>query len=120
MKKRDLVLIAILIIIPAVFIAARHSGRRGASAYVYTGSTLYGVYDLAEHQEFTIESENGIINEIAVDDDGIYMKRATCPNRLCVKCGHIRNNNESLCCAPSGVLIVIRSDKEGEYDAVTK
>ena len=48
------------------------------------------------------------------------MLSAGCPNKLCVRSGRISLDKECICCAPEGILIVVRSDKAGEYDAVTK
>jgi len=121
MKKRDMVLIILLLVFSAAGMVA-FSGRtaKGADAYIYVGGQLYGKYDLSVDNEIHIAGENGIINDIAISDNSIYMKNATCPGRQCVACGHISRNNESICCAPAGLLIVVLSEDESEYDAVTK
>ena len=67
-----------------------------------------------------VANDNGMVNEIEISDGSIFMRSANCPDKLCVKSGHISLDGESICCAPAGILIVVRSETGGEYDAVTK
>ena len=119
MKKRDIILIlAILFVSVAglLFILPTHES---GTAYIYVGNSIYGKYDLSEDQLIRIENDNGIVNTIEIKDNRIRMKDATCPNGLCVENGWISRNNESICCVPAGVMVVIRAE-DGDYDAVTK
>lgn len=120
MKKRDICLIAILLVISAAGLIAVNLNKDNGKAYIYTGGKLYGTYDLNTDRQIQIVSDNGIVNDIEISDGTIYMKDATCPNRICVRSGHISRNNESICCAPAGLLIIIRSGGASEYDAITK
>ena len=120
MKKRDIVLILILIsislfgIIPSVF------AEKAGDAYIYVRGNLYGIYDLSVPQSIHIENENGIVNDIEISGNSIYMKNANCTGRQCMACGKISRNKESICCAPSGLLIIVRSQEDPEYDAITE
>ena len=120
MKKRDLILIVALMIISAAGVLALYRNDQGGAAYVYVGGNLYGRYDLSEVTDIHIDNGNGLVNDISISDGKVYMKNATCPNKLCMKCGAISRNNESICCAPAGILITVRSDEGSEYDAITK
>ncbi len=120
MRSKDYILIFIYVIAALAGIAFSVLGQRGGSAYIYVSGELYGVYDLSGTNEIHIESDEGIINDICIDDGGVYMKDATCPYRECVKTGRISRNGESICCLPAKVMIVIRSDEEAVYDAITK
>lgn len=120
MKIRDIILIVILVFVSLAGLITGLPGQDTGDAYIYVKNRLYGRYSLSDDRDITIKNENGIINEIVIRDNSIYMKDANCPNRLCVQTGRIRHENESICCVPSGVLIVIRSSEKGEYDAVTK
>ena len=119
MKKKDIVLIVILLLI---FVAAVpvFAPFGGGKAYIYSNGALYGVYDLSTPARFRIEGANGIINDIEIEGNSIYVKDATCNGRQCVKCGRISRNNESILCAPAGLFIIIRSEDDAGYDAITK
>lgn len=120
MKKRDIILISVLILTAVVFMIPVRAKAGAGDAYIYVRGELYGTYDLSEDTVFTIDNGNGLVNEIEIKDNSIFMKSATCPGRQCVKSGRIGRNGESICCAPAGILIVIRSNEEAEYDAITK
>ena len=119
MKKRDMVLILILLIVSAAGLVPVYKDRSAGDAYIYVNGSLYGQYDLSDDTDIHITGNEGIVNDIEISEGSIHMRSATCPDKLCVKCGRISRNNESICCAPAGILIIIRSDK-GEFDAVTK
>ena len=119
MKKRDMILIVILLAISlSGLIFFRKSGT--GEAYIYTGGKLYAHYPLSSDSTIHIENDNGIVNDIEIADGTICMKNATCPGKQCMSCGRISRNNESICCAPAGLLIIIRSEEDMPYDAITE
>ncbi len=91
----------------------------GAIVDLYIGDSLSGSYDLNNDRMITVEGKNGIINTIEILNGRVRMNDATCPNRICVECGWIDKNGESICCAPAGLLVMIKGE-DGGYDAVTK
>ncbi len=120
MKKRDMIFITLLFIASICgFIFQRQEGAAG-DAYIYHDGVLYGSFPLSVDRDIRIESANGTVNEIRIEDNSIFMKSSTCPGRVCVNTGHISNNNESICCAPAKLLIVVKGGGDGEYDAITQ
>ena len=120
MKKRDCILIAGLILVSLIAILFMRPDQKGGFAYIYRGDKLYGTYDLSEDKIIKIVNDDGTTNEIGISDGSVCMLSAGCPNKLCVRSGRISLDKECICCAPEGILIVVRSDEAGEYDAVTK
>ena len=120
MKKKDIILTAVLLFTAALLMIPSYIGRDTGDAYIYVKGELYGVYDLSEPCSIHISSDNGTVNDLEISDGSIYMKNATCPGKQCMACGRISHNNESICCAPAGLVIVIRTPREDGYDAVTK
>ena len=118
MKKRDIVLILILLVISLCVIIPSLFQKDTGEAYIYVNGELYASYDLSAVRDIHIEAGNGIVNDISIADNSIYMKDATCPDRICVHQGPISRNNESICCAPAGLLILIRSKDDTGYDAI--
>lgn len=115
-----MILILVLFIVSLAGLFAVLSDKEQGDAYIYVKGSLYGKYDLSEPTLIHIDGDNGLENDIEISGGKIFMKNANCPGRQCIKCGSISRNNESICCAPAGILIIVRSQKEAEYDAVTK
>ena len=120
MKNRDILLIVALTVISIVSLFFVYDNDETGFAYIYVKGSLYGKYDLSSDRSIHIVSDNGIVNDIEISDGSIYMKDATCPGRQCVKCGRISHTNESICCAPSQVLVIIKDAKDADYDAITE
>ncbi|MCR5302737.1 MAG: NusG domain II-containing protein [Lachnospiraceae bacterium] len=120
MNKRDILLIITVIILSVAGTVAVYSRSSPGIACIYIKGSLYGQYDLAVPSSIHITSDNGIVNDIEISEGSIYMKNATCPGKQCMACGRISRSNESICCAPAQLLIVISSDREREYDAITQ
>ncbi len=119
MKKRDIILILSILLLSLSGAAFAMPVGDVGNAYVYVGGDLYGCYDLSQDMTFSIDNGNGISNVIEIIGGRIRMKEATCPGNDCVHCGYISRSGESICCAPAGIVIVIRQ-KDGDYDAITK
>lgn len=119
MNKKDMILVAVLLAAAFAFVIPQRISAGKGDAYIYVGSELYGVYDLSKPATVHIENGNGIVNDIEISQGSVFMKDATCPGKQCMNSGHISRNNESICCAPAGILIIIRSGTDDEYDAIT-
>ena len=120
MNKRDMILISSILIIAALSYIGLNYGKDAGVAYIYTNGRLYGTFDLSVPQKIHIEGDNGTVNDIEIADGSIFMKYANCSGQQCVNTGRISRNNESICCAPAGIVITVRAAKESDYDAITK
>ncbi len=120
MRSKDWILITIYVAAAIIGNLLTFSRDNGGNAYIYVSGQLYGVYPLSESEDIIIESEDGIRNDIRIDDGSIYMKDATCPYRECVRTGRISRDGETICCLPAKVMVVVRSEEEALYDAITK
>ncbi|MBO4904297.1 MAG: NusG domain II-containing protein [Lachnospiraceae bacterium] len=120
MNKRDMILIIAVLIFGALAYICLDSNTVGGEADIYVRGELYGSYDLSATQTVHIEHDNGIINDIEISDGSIYMKYSNCIGKQCMHTGRISHNNESICCAPAGLIITVRSKEGSDYDAVTK
>lgn len=56
-------------------------------------------------------------NVICIESGGVYMKSASCPDRLCVKRGKIKRAGQSIVCLPNRITVEIEG-KKSEVDAV--
>lgn len=80
--------------------------------------------DIHEPDTFTVEGENGCVNEIEVRPGSIAIISADCPDKLCVHQGFISDSRLPITCLPNRLVIRLRpvSDSPGNAaapDAVT-
>ena len=97
---------------------------QGYIAEIYQSGVLIQSFSLSEIQEsytFTIEDENGCINEIEVRPNSIGILSANCPDKLCVKQGFISDSRLPITCLPNKVVIWLRpaSDIDTGPDILT-
>lgn len=100
MKKRDMQIIIVLILIAIIsFVFIRNSGRLTeqsdiADNYVniYVGDIEYKKVPLSEPQTVVIDID-GKYNEIEVHSNGVFMKDSNCDNQDCMHQGKITLDN---------------------------
>ena len=120
MKKWDIIIIvSILVLGIAGYIIIAINKTDASIANVYVNGELYGSYELSEDAVIEIDSDDGAMNTILIEKGYVSMRDANCPNKDCVMMGAISKNNESLCCAPNKVLVVVKSKDKSEFDAIT-
>ncbi|MBR5152401.1 MAG: NusG domain II-containing protein [Clostridia bacterium] len=62
----------------------------------------------------------GMQNRILLEQDGVSMIFATCPDNLCVKQGKIKNSLFPIVCLPHGIVIRLRGDTSPKPDAIAR
>lgn len=67
---------------------------------------------------FTIENNDGI-NTIYVSKGEIYVKEASCPDKVCVNHGPLKNNFSPIVCLPNKLIIEFYNDNN-DIDTVSR
>lgn len=111
MKKRDIILI-LAILFAILFFAT--SGEPAHFARITKDGKLYSVVSLYENIEIVI----GDTNVAEVLDGRIFMKSATCPDKLCIHQGEISDSSKKIVCLPNRVVIEAIADSN--IDTVVK
>ncbi|MBU3158217.1 NusG domain II-containing protein [Clostridium frigoris] len=127
MKKGDkivgiILLIIVLITTGATFIYKNSIKGSEKIAVIKRAGTVIKTIDLSkvvEPQEFTIKTENGHYNVIAVKHNSISVKDADCPHKECVKSGWISKPGEMVVCLPYKLTINIEAEKNEGIDGGT-
>lgn len=117
MKKKDLLLIAIVLCIAGAFWLGRNLLSKDGDEMVRVtidGET-YGEYPLTENQTIKINDTNVLVIEGGSAD----VTEANCPDHLCVHQKAISKDGESIICLPNKVVVEVQSDEQSTYDAVT-
>lgn len=77
-------------------------------------------YDLSRDDEIVLEGLSGERNVLCIEKGEIYMKEASCPDKICQKQGCVSKNGQTIICLPNHVVVTVVSDGEKEdMDAVT-
>lgn len=123
MKKKDFILIAVILIaIAALFgyTKFKDANEEAAVVAVYKDNELYKEIPLDEEVEFTIK-DGEHINKINVHDNGVEVTEANCPDKVCVKTGFITKPSQSIVCIPNKLNIkIIDNNSSDEIDAVVQ
>lgn len=117
LKKNDMYLIAALLVIAAAVCLFRWQGKEtGKEVQVTIDGETYGTYSLMENQTLSL-GEN---NEMEILDGKVSMKRAECPDQLCVQQGWTDIQGEKIICLPNRVIIEVTKGEaaEAEVDAI--
>ena len=99
---------AALITALLVYIHAVYSGSTGGlhTAVIKVGGSTVRTIDLstATDEEFTVESGGGY-NLICVKNGEIFVKEASCPDKICVEHGSLRSEYLPIICLPNRLEI---------------
>lgn len=91
-------------------------------ANIYQKGQLIKSIDLSEGEEsyeFEIEGDNGSKNTIRVNDGGISIVCANCPDEICVSAGKIKDGVVPIVCLPNKLVIEIEGEQKEEFDNKT-
>ncbi|MGI6151750.1 MAG: NusG domain II-containing protein [Christensenellales bacterium] len=125
MKKRDVLLIAGILIVAALFFGVKYfiiDAEKGVTGYVSitVNSREWMRLPLDEPTSYTVHQSNGAQNTITIDEGGdVYVSYSTCDNQDCVQQGHITPENvntrvlmNQIICLPNGVVVTVIYDNK--------
>ena len=112
-KKRDLLLLAVLLAAAALLFAGREffAGRPAVMVSVSVDGTEIMRLDLNRNDDIVIESGNGQTNHLIIEDGKAFLTEASCPDKLCVRQGAISETGQSIVCLPNRVIVTIVGTK---------
>ena len=113
MKKRDIIIIAVLLVFAAGLYLISQISLGGADA-----STVVVTQDgkevlrrpLAMEDTYEIAQEDGSLNVIAVKDGAVFMQEANCRDGLCIRQGKMRNGAKTIVCLPHKLVVKMDGD----------
>ena len=105
MKKRDIILIAsVLIVAAALFLVLEMTKEAGARVIVKIDGQEVAEYSLEENGTHPL---NGGTNILVIEDGKAYLSDATCPDKLCVHQGKISMTGETITCLPNKLTVTV-------------
>lgn len=120
-KRRDLILIGVLILVAAVaFLFMQVVREDGARIVVSVDGVETESFSLAVDTTYLIETEGDGENALVIRDGKAYLESANCPDHLCVNQGEISFSGQTIVCLPHKVVISVVSGEDAGVDAVAK
>ena len=105
MKKRDIILIAsVLIVAAALFLVLELTKEAGARVIVKIDGQEVAEYSLEENGTYPL---NGGTNLLVIENGKAYLSDATCPDKLCVHQGKISMTGETITCLPNKLTVTV-------------
>ncbi|MEG0050596.1 MAG: NusG domain II-containing protein [Terrisporobacter sp.] len=121
MKKKDFILIGVILIIIVGSFGFNYyiNDKDGEKIEIYVNNKLYKTYDINEEDTLKIETDNGY-NVVKIHDNGVEITEASCPDKVCVHSGFINTPSKSIVCLPNKVNIKIAGEnhKDNEEDVI--
>ena len=109
MKKGDIALIIIAVIVLAIWLFPSQSGE---VVSIYVDGEIYKTLPLDKDCETVVKSEYGT-NKVVIRDKKVFVTDADCPDRLCEK-NEITKSGRSIVCLPNRLSVVIEGEKAQE------
>ena len=110
MKKRDIILIAsILVIAIAFFLVVELTKEEGAGVVVKVDGVEVAEYSLSKSGTYPL---NGGTNILVIEDGRAYLSDANCPDKLCVHQGKISRTGEVITCLPNKLTVTVFGAEE--------
>lgn len=110
MKKRDIILIAsILVVAIAFFLIVELTKEEGAGVVVKVDGVEVAEYSLSKSGTYPL---NGGTNILLIEDGHAYLSDANCPDKLCVHQGKISRTGEVITCLPNKLTVTVFGAEE--------
>ena len=115
MKKRDFIFAFAVILLAAVsFFVIKLRSKGADTVRITVSGQIFCEKSLYEDCEIDINGTN-----VAVIENGsVYMKSATCPDKLCIHQGRAKDGSKKIICLPNKVIIEVI--KKSDIDTVVK
>jgi hypothetical protein len=121
LKKNDLILIGVVILLGLAFIVYTNvTKKEGSQVIVTVDGKPYQTFPLNEDTSFTVKGENGAYNTFEIKDGYVDMTDASCPDRICVNHKHIHYNHETITCLPNKVVLEVTGTQESDVDIIAR
>ncbi|MBR7181782.1 MAG: NusG domain II-containing protein [Clostridia bacterium] len=116
MKKRDLILIGIVLaVILLSFLLITLLKKDGAYVIVRVNGEEVARYSLAEDGEYEL---NGGSNILRIEGGKAYLTEANCPDHLCINQGKIDQTGETITCLPNRLTVTVYGADDAEVEII--
>jgi len=123
-KIADFVLAACFLVLATLIYLIRPDGGGRLTAFIkLDGKTIYEINltDAPEREtDLTIVGAGRFKSVISYRKGEIYFKESDCPDKLCLRFGHLKTPGAFAACVPNRLTVEIVSDAPGGADIVSQ
>ncbi len=116
MKKSDLVLIVVVVVLNTLLLFNQISFDKAMYGNVYYEDSLVMQIDLSEDSTYSVDATNGEV-EITVKDGKVSITKETSPLNICSEQGFVDVNKIPLVCLPNNLVV---EGSNSEVDGVAR
>ena len=118
-RKRDFILIAIIVVIAAVSALLMLFVQRddGAAVRITIDGVFYGEYSLSEDKSISIDEGLGY-NRLVIEEGSAYMADADCPDKYCMDYKPISKGGETIICLPHKLVVEVTGIRDAQQPDV--
>ncbi|MBO5982145.1 MAG: NusG domain II-containing protein [Clostridia bacterium] len=114
----DLLIILIPLALCAGYMLWVHfTHQAGGYVYIEQDGAKTVSYPLSEDREIELKAENGGYNLLVIKEGKVYIRSASCPDKICVNHRKIGFEGERIVCLPN--RLTVRITKEGKAPDLT-
>lgn len=120
MKKNDIILIAVILLIAFSFLTITKFfiQKPGNHVEVMVNGELYITLPLDVDTEMEIEGVLDNSNYLIIEDGYAKIVDASCPDKLCVYQKKIKYTGETIVCLPNKVVVQVVGEEVASVDAI--
>ena len=117
--RNDIIFIAALLVIVAAIGGGFFLLRpEGSTVTATVDGVTYGTYSLSVDTVVDIQTGDGQLNRLVIQDGKAYVETATCPDGICASHRFISRRGESIVCLPHKVVITVTDGQDDGPDVV--
>lgn len=117
MKKRDFILIGVILVIALLLFGVMELTKKdGAYVVVRVDGNEVARYSLSEDGEYSLNDGTNILR---IQNGKAYLTNADCPDHLCVKQGKIDQSGETITCLPNKLTVTVYGAEDADVDLIS-
>ena len=107
--RRDVLLIACILLIAGLLFVLFFTGERGSYAEVSVNGTVIARYSLAIPYTTSLAGVGGE-NTLVVENGSVRITHADCPDKLCTRMPSASHVGETIVCLPHKIVVQLTGD----------
>lgn len=128
MKKIDMIIIMIVLVLAGVFFGVNkykqnyvEKNSNDLYAHIYVENELYKVVNISNghSEEIKIKTDLGN-NVVKIHDNGVEISEGDCDDHICKNTGVKNKAGDIIVCLPNQVFVEIKGNKEAAVDETSK
>lgn len=112
MKKRDIVIIVIALLLALALYAVSQItlGTEASQVVVTVGGEEVLRRPLAMSDTYEMKQDDGSVNVIRVENGAVFMLEANCRDGLCIRQGKMKNAAKTIVCLPHELVVSLEGE----------